>query len=75
MIIVDTGSTDGTLELIKKKQLQYPNLELHHFEWVKDFSKARNYSFSFATQEWILWLDGDDQVSQVAGSIPVKPTL
>lgn len=64
VILVDTGSTDGTLDIIKEKQSKYKNLELHHFEWVKDFSKARNYSFSFATQDWILFLDSDDQVDK-----------
>lgn len=62
VVIVDTGSTDGTLEIIKRKMDMYTNLELHHFEWIKDFSAARNYSFSFATQEFVFWMDGDDQV-------------
>lgn len=66
IVVVDTGSTDGTIELIKDKQLVYPNLELHHFEWVKDFSKARNFSFSLANQEYILFLDCDDQIDPVA---------
>ena len=32
------------------------------FKWSNDFSKARNYSFSKASQDYILWLDGDDVI-------------
>ncbi len=34
------------------------------FEWVNDFSKARNFNFSQVPSEyeWILWLDADDVV-------------
>jgi glycosyltransferase involved in cell wall biosynthesis len=66
VVVVDTGSTDGTLEILKEKQKQYPNLRIEHFEWVNHFSKARNYSFSLASPkaDWILWLDGDDRVDR-----------
>lgn len=35
-----------------------------YFEWVKDFSKARNYNFSQVPKEyeWIFWMDTDDVV-------------
>lgn len=55
IIIVDTGSTDNT----KKIALDYTD-KIYDFKWVNDFSKARNYSFSKATKEYILWLDADD---------------
>ena len=58
IIIVDTGSTDSTIDIAKK----YTN-KIYQFEWVDDFSKARNYSFSKATKDYILWLDADDVVS------------
>jgi hypothetical protein len=29
---------------------------------IEDFSMARNYSFSFATQPFAMWIDGDDSV-------------
>lgn len=55
IIVVDTGSTDKTKEIVSK----YTD-KLYDFEWVNDFSKARNYSFEKATGDWIIWLDSDD---------------
>lgn len=55
IIIVDTGSTDSTKELCSK----YTD-KIYDFQWIDDFSAARNYSYSFATKDYILWLDADD---------------
>lgn len=55
IIIVDTGSTDKTKEIAKK----YTN-NIYDFKWCNDFSKARNFSLSKATKEYIMWLDADD---------------
>lgn len=55
IIIVDTGSTDKTKEVVRK----YTD-KIYDFQWINDFSAARNYSFSLATKEYILWLDADD---------------
>lgn len=57
IIIVDTGSKDKT----KKIATKYTD-KVYDFKWVDDFSKARNYSFSKATKEYILWLDADDVI-------------
>jgi glycosyltransferase involved in cell wall biosynthesis len=53
--IVDTGSTDRTVEIAK----QYTD-RVFFFDWIDDFSAARNFSFSKATKEYIMWLDADD---------------
>lgn len=55
IIIVDTGSQDQTV----KTALAYES-KVCHFQWEDDFSKARNFSFSQASMDYILWLDGDD---------------
>lgn len=55
IIIVDTGSTDRTKELVS----QFTD-NIFDFEWIDDFAAARNYAFRKATQEYILWLDADD---------------
>ena len=57
IIIADTGSTDKTKEIVS----QYTD-KIYDFEWVDDFSKARNFSFSKATKDYILWLDADDVI-------------
>ncbi|MDL2248968.1 glycosyltransferase [Tyzzerella sp. OttesenSCG-928-J15] len=55
--IVDTGSTDKTVEIARK----YTD-RIFFFEWINDFSAARNFSFSKATKEYIMWLDADDVI-------------
>ena len=57
IIIVDTGSTDMTKEIAAKF-----TDKIFDFEWCDDFSKARNYSFSKATQDYCMWLDADDDL-------------
>jgi len=34
--------------------------KISKFEWVNDFAKARNYNFSQAAGDYLLWLDTDD---------------
>lgn len=69
----DTGSTDGTVELVQKinqeKWRGLPEIKIHHFEWVNDFAKARNYSFSHATADYIAWIDLDDSLSDASAFI------
>lgn len=55
IIIVDTGSSDTTKEKVKRY-----NAQVFDFQWIDDFAAARNYAFSKATKEYILWLDADD---------------
>ena len=59
IIIVDTGSTDSTIEIAKRY-----NAKIYHHAWENSFSKARNYSLKYATCEWILILDADEEVDK-----------
>ncbi len=59
IIVVDTGSTDSTKEISKK----FTN-KIYDFEWIDDFSVARNESLKRATKEWILTLDADETIAQ-----------
>lgn len=59
IIIVDTGSEDNTINIATKY-----TTHVYNFEWVDDFSLARNYSFSKATCDYIMWLDADDVITK-----------
>ena len=61
IVIVDTGSEDKTIEIAKEF-----GAEIHHFDWVDDFSAARNESIKQATSEWILWLDADERLESLS---------
>ncbi|MEK3779451.1 glycosyltransferase [Paenibacillus sp. FSL R5-0810] len=55
ILIVDTGSMDGTKNIARS----FTN-RVYDFEWIDDFAAARNYAFSLASKDYILWLDADD---------------
>lgn len=58
IIIVDTGSSDNTIGIAE----QY-GAKIFHFDWINDFSAARNYSLSKSTGDWILYLDADERLN------------
>ena len=55
IIIVDTGSQDSTKEKVKRYKA-----DIYDFTWKDDFAEARNFAFSKARMDYILWLDADD---------------
>jgi len=58
MVIVDTGSTDGTKALAERY-----GATVYDYEWADDFSAARNFSLSKTTGDWITWFDAGDVLS------------
>lgn len=58
IIVVDTGSRDATRAIASKY-----NAKIYDFEWVENFSAARNYSLKQASCDWILVLDADETIS------------
>ncbi len=58
IVIVDTGSTDRTLDIALSLTPM-----VYEFPWVDDFAKARNFAFSKATKDYIMWLDADDVIT------------
>jgi|GEM_PF-466750 len=54
IIVVDTGSTDDTVEVARRYGAQ-----VYHFPWIDDFAAARNESLRHATGEWVMWFDAD----------------
>lgn len=62
IVVVDTGSTDRTVEIAKSY-----GVKLIEEPWEDDFSKARNTSLRAATMEWILFLDADETLPHEDG--------
>lgn len=61
IIIVDSYSTDETVQIA----LTMPKVSVyqHHFE---DFTKQRNLALSYATNDWIIFLDADERLTQLS---------
>ena len=57
VVIVDTGSTDRTVEIAEKY-----GAKAIRSDWRGDFSYSRNISLDYADSWWILWLDADDRI-------------
>ena len=55
IIVVDTGSSDRTVEIAES----FGATILHH-EWTGDFAAARNVSLEAATGDWVVYLDADE---------------
>lgn len=60
IVIVDTGSTDRTKEIASK----YTSC-IYDFEWIDDFSAARNFSLEKASNNWIFMMDCDEWVESL----------
>ena len=58
MIVVDTGSTDRTVEMAKEA-----GARVFHHAWQNDFAAAKNCALEKAKGDWILFLDADEYFS------------
>lgn len=70
VVVVDTGSTDKTIEIARKytnkvHSIQFDTIE-HNGSVVEDIdlSKARNEALKHATKDWVLMLDADEYIDQ-----------
>ena len=55
LVVVDTGSTDGTVEIARAA-----GANCFFFQWVDDYSAAKNFAIDQATGDWIFFLDADE---------------
>lgn len=55
LIIADTGSSDKTVEIAKRF-----TDKVYHFDWIDDFSAARNFTLEKSTGEWFMFIDADE---------------
>lgn len=63
ILMADTGSTDRTVEIAQKY-----GVRILHFNWIKDFSAARNFLLEHASHDFVLVLDCDEFLTEL--SIP-----
>ena len=59
IIVIDTGSSDRTKELASKY-----TTKIYDYDWIDDFSAARNFSFSKATMDYIYTADADEIIDE-----------
>ena len=69
LYLTDTGSTDNTVILA-----QDLGWKVSLFDWVYDFSKARNFNFFQAKEDYIMWLDLDDVLTNKENFIKWRDT-
>lgn len=61
IVIVDTGSTDSTLDILKNY-----NVKLYNYKWENDFASARNFAINKIKSDWILFLDADEILDEAS---------
>jgi len=64
IVIVDTGSTDKTLEIAKQF-----DAKIGEFTWIDDFAAARNAALDIGASDWVLALDADEELAQGQDSL------
>jgi tetratricopeptide (TPR) repeat protein len=62
MVIVDTGSTDRTVEIAEAH-----GAKVYRHEWTDSFAEARNHALEHATEDWVLVLDADERLDADSG--------
>jgi tetratricopeptide (TPR) repeat protein len=68
MVVLDTGSTDATIEIARSYGAQ-----IAEFEWCDDFAVARNEALKHVTADWVLVLDADERL--VTAVVPLLRQL
>ena len=55
MIVVDTGSTDATVEIARAG-----GAAVYYFDWINDFAAAKNFALDRASGDWVVFTDADE---------------
>lgn len=61
-IVIDSGSTDESTQIIQDLAKLEPKIRFFHREWPNDFSKQKNFAIDQAKFDWILFLDADERI-------------
>ncbi len=88
VVFVDTGSSDDTRKIIsehynvpwdspgrivREADVAFPRVVFATFDWIDDFSAARQFSYELGTARWRGYLDADDDASCFKDRL--RPTL
>src|SRR5690348_13490918 len=66
IVVADTGSTDRSADIAREFGATVITIP-----WENDFAKARNASLNAINTDWVLVLDGDEELDRrTAGKIP-----
>jgi len=60
IVVVDSYSTDATPEIIKA---EYPHVRFYQRAF-DDFSSQRNYTIDLADNDWVMFFDADERITQ-----------
>jgi len=70
IVVVDSFSTDNTPKIIKE---EFPHVRFYQ-RVFDDFSSQRNYTIDLAINDWVLFFDADERVTD-AGIAEIVATL
>ena len=69
VLIVDSGSTDKTVELAEAN-----GVKVVYRAWDNDFSAQRNFALEHVQTEWVLYLDADERINDELAEAIKKAT-
>lgn len=72
IILIDDGSTDCSASICLDYQNNYSNIVKYYYKKNGGLSDARNYGLSKATGDSVLFIDGDDYISEDAIKLLVQ---
>jgi len=58
ILIIDSGSTDKTVELAEKS-----GAKVFYRAWTDDFAAQRNFALDKTSADWILYIDADERLT------------
>lgn len=70
IVVVDTGSTDGTIEIARAY-----GAKIYEHPWQNDFSMHRNQSLGYASGDFLLVIDADEELVRSAPSSKIRELL
>jgi len=68
IVVVDSGSTDGTLALLHRLREEGLPLKILHEDW-RGFGAQKQFALEQCTQDWCLSIDSDERVSEALATI------